>query len=158
MEAVPGLGSEAHVLGALGDEGAQVACFEWRHPHRRKQAGGVKAGQGERRNLVGHHLGAGDQLDVGRMYQRDRVDVRHEVIVELEGVSGHFEDDGVLWGERLAHPTVEVGELDAAGVQDDVLVGVHGSGDEIVLVDVEADEAGRVSCRLRHCAMLLSGV
>lgn len=89
------------------------------------------------------------------MDEGDGVDVGGEVVVELKAVGGHFQNDGVLWGERLAHPSVEVDELDAARVQDDGLVGGDGGGDEVVLVEVEADEAGRW-CILRHCAMLLS--
>jgi hypothetical protein len=49
---------------------------------------------------------------------------------------------------------VEVDELDAAGVEDDVLVGVNGGGNEVMLVNVEADEASGWRI-LRHGAMLL---
>jgi len=45
-----------------------------------------------------------DQIDVRGMHERDRVDVRQQVIVRLEGVGRHLQDHRVLGRECLARP------------------------------------------------------
>lgn len=95
------------------------------------------------------------RLTWGGMDQGDGAGVGEEVVVDLEGVGGHFQDDGVLGREVLLGPGVELGEGDADGAEELVELGVHADGDEIGFVDVEADEAGGGFLFCVHCVILL---
>lgn len=67
MKAILGLSREAHHLGALRNQGPVVAHLLGRHPDRRQQADSMEASEGEGGFLVGFYLGAGDEVDMGRM-------------------------------------------------------------------------------------------
>jgi hypothetical protein len=75
VQTVLGLGREAHHLGPLGNQGAMIANFQRGNPDGGQEPDGVQVGQGTGRDLVGHHLGASDEGDVGRVDHRDRMDV-----------------------------------------------------------------------------------
>jgi hypothetical protein len=70
--------------------------------------------------------------------------VREEVVIELEGVGGHFQDHGVFWGEEPDHPLLEVGEAHANRTEEGVAVRIDTVGNELVLVNVKANETGRI--------------
>lgn len=106
MQAVAGLSGEAHHLGSLRHQDTVVTNLVRRDPDLWQQPGGMQPGQGSGGNLVGHDLGASDERHVGRMHNRDRLNVRQQLVVELEGVGRHLQDHGVLAGEVLAHPVV----------------------------------------------------
>ena len=74
VQAILGLGREAHHLGSLRDQGAMAPDRLGWHPHARQQAGRVKTRQVEGRLLVRADLGAGDELDVRWVHERHRVD------------------------------------------------------------------------------------
>ena len=57
------------------------------------------------------------------------------------GGPGSLDDDGVGGLEVFGDSVRKLGEGDASGMEDDILAGVDGSGDEIELVDVEGDKA-----------------
>ncbi len=141
VQAVTGLGGQTHHLGPLGHQRPVVAYVIRWHPDGRQQAGGVQAGQGAGGDLVGHDLGAGDERHVRRVNDRDRLDVGQEIVVELKGVGRHLQHHGIVMGEALAYPVVQVGEGHTPGRHHLVLVGVNGNSNEVVLVHVETDKA-----------------
>ena len=126
-----------------------------RDPGASQHALGQQFGQRAGSDAVGHNLGAGDEFDVGRVNHGDRVDVRQQFVVELKGVGRHLQHHGILRGEGVAHPGIHVGKPDALGALGLVEIGIAGSRDEIVLVDVQADVAGGHWCFLRHGTILL---
>ncbi len=143
VQAVSGLSSQAHHLGALGDQGAMVAHLRRRYPDRGQQAGSVQASQDSGSDLVGHNLGASDKGHVGWVDDGDRVDVRQQVVVDLKGVGRHLQDHGILGGEVFANPIVQVCQGHPPRRHDLVLVRVDSDGDQVMFVHVQADETSR---------------
>jgi len=156
VKTILGLGGETDHLGALGDEGAEGADVGGGDPDGREKTFGVESGEGESGLAVSLDAGLGDELDVRGMDDGDGVDVWEEGIVEVEGVGGHLEDEGVGRREVLVNPSIEVGEEDLAVVKELVGVGIDGNSDEIVLVNVEADPARRRSLRHLKTSCILS--
>ncbi len=58
----------------------------------------MELGQDERRFLVGHHLGAGDEVDVRRMGDRHRVDIGLQRIDHRPGIGRHLQHHRVPAG------------------------------------------------------------
>jgi hypothetical protein len=104
-------------------------------------------GQGEGVFFVGLDGRRRDELDVVGVGDRDAGNERLDEVVDEPGVGGGLQDDGVGGFEVLGGPLLEPGEGDAPGREDDLLVGVDGARDQVVLVEVEGYEAVDV---LRH--------
>jgi hypothetical protein len=60
VQAVLGLGREAHHLGPLGHQGMVIPNFQGGNPDAGQEPHGVELGQGTGYDFVGHDLGAGD--------------------------------------------------------------------------------------------------
>lgn len=133
-------GQLTHLV-ALGDQGAQLTHFHRRDPHGRQQAGRVEPGQDASCDLVVHDLGAGDELDVRRVDDGDRVDVRDQGIVHFPGVGRHFDHDGIVRSQMALDPTCEIRPFDLVRAEDLLQFAVHADGHEEMLVDVEPDVA-----------------
>ncbi len=74
--------------------------------------------------------------------------------MDVPGVGGGFEDDGVCGFEVPARPGLEFVEEEAARRQDNVLLGVHGGDHDVALVDVQGDEALGLRWRHTHSTLL----
>lgn len=127
----------------LGDQGAQLADLDRRHPDPGQQPGGVELRKGEGSFLIGLDLGAHDQGYVRRVGQGDRVDIWHELVMQLEGVRAHLHDQRIVLGQVFLHPALQPGKLDGVRAEDLLLLGVDANRHQVVLVDIETDETRR---------------
>ena len=69
-----------------------------------------------------------------------------EQVVDLPGVGGHLDHHGVVGGDRLFDPALEVRPLDPARAIDGLLLGIDRDGHHEILVDIQPKE----TCGLLH--------
>ena len=75
------------------------------------------------------------------MGDRHSGDEGFDDVVDVPGVGGGLQDEGVGGLEVLGGPFREARDRDSTGMKDSLFPGVDGSGDDVMLVDVESDEA-----------------
>ena len=73
----------------------------------------MQLGEGQRGFLVGHDARLNNQSHMRRMHDGDGIDERLKEVVDLPGVRRHFEDDGVLQGQVLFGPGLDLTNRDA---------------------------------------------
>ena len=141
----------------MGDEGPEFADRRGRHPYGWDEVGRQQAGELDSVAAIGLDAGRGDELDAERVGDGDRGDQRHKLIVQQPGIGAGFEHDGIRLGQVVLGPARKGDEAKAARREDHGLLGIDGTDDQLVPVDVEGDEPGgraRRDCRW-HTSLLL---
>ena len=108
-------------------------------------------------DLVRHYLGVGDEGHMGWMHHNDRVHIRQQLVVHPPCIGSHFDNDRVLGRQSLANLAFQVDHLHSLRTEHLVELFVHTDGDQVVLVDVHADELFGVWFFGRHDCILLVG-
>jgi hypothetical protein len=76
------------------------------------------------------------------MDRDERVDAWCDDIVEQVSVNGHLDHHGIRGQQVFRCPGIELDVGNGLRAKNDLLLGIDPHGDEISLVDVEADETG----------------
>ena len=154
VQAVFGSGAQAHHLPAFGHQCALVPDLLRRDPDSGQQTPGVQPGQHQRVFLVGLDLSSGDQRHVRGMDDGDRMHQVNQHIVDFVGIGGHFEDDGVVWGQMFLSPACHLAVGNSLRPEDLLKISIDACGDEVAFVDIETDETDGVSREgfFRHLA------
>jgi len=141
VEAVLGGGALRDETAPVSDEGAEFAGGVRGDPDLGDHVGGEEFGQSESVFFIGLDGSGGDELDVIGVGDGDTGDEGFDDVVDEPGIGGGFQDEGVGGLEVLGGPFGEARDRDSPGMEDGFFEGVDGSGDDIVLVDIESDEA-----------------
>jgi hypothetical protein len=83
----------------------------------------------------------GDPLDLKGVGHHAASDERGQEVVDVPGVAGGLQDDGVVWAQMGGSPSREVIEGDAARLEHYLLVHIHDRYDNEVLVEVKPHKA-----------------
>jgi hypothetical protein len=102
-----------------------------------------KPGQVERVTWIGFDAGCRDEADQERMADGHRGDQRSQMVVQVPGVGGRLQHDGVSRSEVFATPRLKVGHRNALWTEDYGLLGIDCGHCDGVAVDIQGYEAVR---------------
>ncbi len=141
LQAVLHLGLEPDHLVALPNQGAQIAhVLRW-HPDAFQQILGQQAGQMIGGDLVRLHLGMDDERKMGRVNDGHRMGVGNQCVINHEGVGGRFHHQRILLVDDLLDPVFQVNEIYPARPIHLVEFRVYAGSDQVILVQIQSDEA-----------------
>lgn len=129
-------------LAAVGNEGAQFPDMHGGHPDPGDEVGRQEPGQADGVVGVGFDGCLSDPFDLEGVGDHATADQGGQE-VDVPGIAGGFQDDGIGGAKVGLGPGGEVVQVDAFGFEDDLLVSIHGSDDHEVFVEVDAHETGR---------------
>ncbi|MFV2044829.1 MAG: hypothetical protein ACC700_16535, partial [Anaerolineales bacterium] len=115
----------------MGHESPQLAHLDGWHPDFRDEIGGQEVGQAEHVEPISFHAGFRDPLDLWRMsnYRLSRQGC--DLVIDLPGVGGGFQHDGVCGEQVSPGPGGPFLQGDAAGFEHDLLAEVDTTDDQI---------------------------
>jgi hypothetical protein len=141
MQAILGGGALGDETSPVSDEGAEFADVMGRDPDLGDDVGCEELGQGEGVAFVGLDGSRRDELDVVGVGDGDAGNEGLDDVVDEPGVGGGLQDDGIAGPEVLGSPVFELEYGGPPGMEDDLLLGIDATRDQVVLVEVESDEA-----------------
>ncbi len=154
MQAVARLRRQAAQLLALDDKRTQIAHGRRWDPHALEHAGSVQLGEREGSFGVGLDGHLGHQSDMLGMDHQHGLHVWQHFVMDVERIGGHFEHHGVGSGEVLRNPCGELQVRDPLRAEHRLLLGIHAQRNQVVLVDVEPNEARWRCTSWRHRCLL----
>jgi len=93
---------------------------------------------------------------MGWVHHGDGMHVGQQFVIDLPGVGGHFDHQGIVGGEGLAAPGLQVGPGQAARAVDLFTGSIHGDGDQVVLVDIKTKKTSGGWFFCKHGGILLN--
>ena len=96
----------------------------------------MQFGQRAGRFAVCFDLSAGDERYMGWVHDRDRVNMRHQHIVEGIRVGGHLQHHRIAGPQHLAHPVFQIVVGHALRAIDGLMLSIHAQCHKVFLVDV----------------------
>jgi hypothetical protein len=140
VEAVASSGGHLNQLSTMGHESPQLSHMHRRHPNFRDEIGGQEVSQAEHIVSVGFDACFSDPLDLRGMSDDHSLHQGNDLIVDIPGVGGGFEDDGIRGEQVGLGPSRPLLQGDTPRVEYHLLAGVDAADNEIVLVQVESQE------------------
>jgi hypothetical protein len=142
MKAIGDHGAVMNETPAVREETAGIADSDGRNPDLGDEIGGEQPGEGHGINLVGLDPPGGDELDKTGVGDDDLGDERRDLIVEIPGVGGGFNDQEVGREKVGGRPTVPGGELDSSGREDGSELGSYAADNDVILMEIDGEETG----------------
>jgi len=141
VEPVASAGAHLNQASTVGHECSQFTHFHGRHPDFGDEIGGKEVGQTQDVVAIGFHTGFRDPLDLRRVGDDDPGHQRLNLVVDIPGVRGGFEDDMISWEKVGPGPGCPLLDGNATRVEDDFLSGVNPPNDQIMFVEIDGQEA-----------------
>jgi hypothetical protein len=141
VEPVASAGAHLNQTSAVGHECPQFTHVYGRHPDFGDEVGGKEVGQAQDVVAIGFHTSFRDPLDLRRVGDDDLGHQRLDLVVDIPGVCGGFEDDLVRWEKVGPGPGCPLLDGNASRGEDDFLSGVDTPNDQIMFMEINGQEA-----------------
>jgi hypothetical protein len=121
-----------------------------------KHVGTQQLGQGEHINFVSLDTSGGDEFHLGWMDDHGTADQGDDLVVDCPGIGGGLKHH-LVGGEQIGlSPGQPARELDLVRLEHDTLLGVDRANHEVVLVNVDGNEALDVlKGKVTHATLLV---
>ena len=129
--------THTHKPSTVSHQRAELTYRNGRYPDFRDEISGEEMGQAEDVMAIGLDPSFSDPLDHWRMSNNRLSHPRGDLVIDIPGVRGGFDDKGIRREQVSLGPSVPFFQGDAARIEHDLLTEVDAGNNEIMFVQIK---------------------